>query len=178
MVSPLSVAGSKGNATPRPADAALMASPTAFETSRLLNHFRNPFKSDASVMGTSLCLFSPTNRFRVLVKKFVISKGFENFMLLIIVLSSIMLALDNPLNNPDSTLQRTVRATDTLFAVLFTVEFGLKVVAFSFMTGAYPRNRLCCVFDRPLERFAQRTDVSHSNSVLAPYVAACCAHCM
>lgn len=47
-------------------------------------------------------LFSPDNCFRIFIADNIKKGQFEGFILLLIAISSILLALDNPLNDPDS----------------------------------------------------------------------------
>ena len=54
--------------------------------------------------GTSLCIFTKNNWIRKIDKKIVMHPYFDYFILLVIVISSITLALENPLNNPNSRL--------------------------------------------------------------------------
>jgi len=54
--------------------------------------------------GRSLFLFSSENRFRRLVHAIANHKFFEYFGLLVITVSSIFLAFENPLNDPDGNL--------------------------------------------------------------------------
>jgi len=61
-------------------------------------------------------------------KSFVNHSSFEAIVLLIVVLSTITLCLDNPLNNPNGTLQRNLTAMNLFFAVFFSGEALLKII--------------------------------------------------
>lgn len=52
--------------------------------------------------GKSMWLFAPDNCFRTFIGEFVKKGQFEAFILVLIAISSILLALDNPLNDPNS----------------------------------------------------------------------------
>ena len=63
---------------------------------------------------------------------------FENLILILIVLSSIKLCVDNPLNNPNSSFQLTINYLDYLFNVLFIMEAGIKIISFGFLFCSIP----------------------------------------
>jgi hypothetical protein len=54
--------------------------------------------------GRSLFLFSPENRFRQLVHTVTNHKVFEYIGLIVIAVSSVFLAFENPLNDPNGSL--------------------------------------------------------------------------
>lgn len=60
--------------------------------------------NETYVSGTSLYLLKDDNKFRELLFKIVTSKKFEYFIFFIILASSVQLALENPLNDPQGTL--------------------------------------------------------------------------
>ena len=71
---------------------------------------------------------------KVITSKFGLkmSKYFENFIIALIILSSITLCIDTPLLNPDSFLATFLRYLDYLFTFLFTVEMLMKIIALGF----------------------------------------------
>lgn len=74
------------------------------------------------------------------------NKWFDTVILLLIFTSSVMLALDNPLNDPNSLESKVYRVIDLVHTVLFTGEMLIKIIGLGFFT-----NRL-------------------NNPLLAPYV--------
>ena len=64
------------------------------------------------------------------MRTLVESRRFDNILTCAIVISSIILAIDNPLRNPASLLTRTLQALNMTFAVVFIVEFCMKVLAY------------------------------------------------
>ena len=64
------------------------------------------------------------------MRSLVESKQFDIILTFAIVISSIILAIDNPLRNPASRLTRTLQALNITFALVFIVEFCLKVLAY------------------------------------------------
>ncbi len=90
----------------------------------------------------SLNLFSPTNRLRVACFKIVTAFWFEAFVTTLIVANCVLLALEHP--GLDPSVQRALSATDIAFAVAFTLEMVMKVVALGlYFTGdhAYLSNQ-------------------------------------
>lgn len=57
------------------------------------------------------------------------NKVFENITLLCIVLSSVLLVVDNPLYDPDSSAMKIVKYMDLVFTVLFFFEAMIKIIA-------------------------------------------------
>jgi hypothetical protein len=58
--------------------------------------------------GVSLYCFSPTNKFRMALAKFTFSTYFENFVLVVILVSCVLLALETPSLPHDSTIYKVV----------------------------------------------------------------------
>jgi voltage-dependent calcium channel L type alpha-1D len=54
-------------------------------------------------------------------------------MLLIILCSSVQLALENPLNDPDSSLSSALKYIDISLTVIFSFEALLKIIAYGFV---------------------------------------------
>jgi len=60
------------------------------------------------------------------------NKTFENVLILIIIISSILLSFDNPLNEPNTPKIKFFNFIDLLFTGIFAVEALLKIVAQGF----------------------------------------------
>lgn len=60
---------------------------------------------------------------------------FDAFILLVIVLNSITMALEDPLEDPDrpSDLTKTLHTLELIFNIIFTVEMTIKIVAMGFV---------------------------------------------
>ena len=54
--------------------------------------------------GDSFMLFSVDNKFRRFIYRVCNHKVFEGFILIVIVVSTVQLAMDNPLNDPNGDL--------------------------------------------------------------------------
>ena len=57
---------------------------------------------------------------------------FEYSVLVLIIASSITIAIDNPLNDPNSRLSRGLFIVDSIFTFLFLIEALLKIIAMGF----------------------------------------------
>lgn len=107
-------------------------------TSDTINVYHN-----LGLEGNSLIFFSPENKFRFFIAKIVKSKYFEMFILTLIAISSILLALDNPLNDPESNLVAFLRISDIILTIFFLFESVSKIITFGFALNSdqsYLRN--------------------------------------
>ena len=86
-------------------------------------------------MGKAKCIRSCCSRL-------VHSQRFEAAVTVLILLSSICLAMDNPLANPESKLAKTLHHLDLAFTIVFIAEMAVKIIAYGFIfkKGAYLRN--------------------------------------
>ena len=65
------------------------------------------------------------------------NQRFENFMLLMTIASMIVLALDTPVKDPDSTEIQALMIFEWIFISIYTLEFLLKVLIFGAFTGKH-----------------------------------------
>lgn len=77
----------------------------------------------------SLFLFSRNSRIRHVCDQVVHNAYFENALLFCILVSCIELSLDNPLNDPNSTLTSVISIIDIVVTAVFALEMMLKVVS-------------------------------------------------
>ncbi len=91
---------------------------------------------------TSLWIFKPKNPFRNMSTRAVTHRWFDNFILLSIFVSSVMLAIDSPLMAPECGLLAGLKKADLFFVAVFIVECALKVVSAGLIMhpGSYLRN--------------------------------------
>jgi hypothetical protein len=54
---------------------------------------------------------------------------FDDIVLVLIILSSIMLAIDNPIFDPKKPMMVVLKYIDVVFTILFTIEATIKVIA-------------------------------------------------
>lgn len=74
---------------------------------------------------------------------YVKKPAFDYFILTLIIISSVLLALDNPLNDPDGILTMFLFYSDIFFTLIFAIEALMKIVAFGFVANgknSYLRN--------------------------------------
>lgn len=92
--------------------------------------------------GRALFLLGPKNPVRRKCSAVVTNPGFDRFTLVLIGISSVALAVDNPLRDPDSGVSAVLDYAEVVLTVLFSLEMVLKVLANGFicMPGAYLRS--------------------------------------
>lgn len=77
----------------------------------------------------SLCIFSKTNCLRANLVKLTRNKWFENTILILIVISSLQLAIDEPFSNPKSPKIYYFNLANYIFTIVFLLELIFKVIA-------------------------------------------------
>jgi hypothetical protein len=65
-------------------------------------------------------------------------KHFDNAVLVLIILSSVTLAVDNPLDDPNSKLKIALTFIDIFFTVLFILEALIKIIAKGLIVSNLP----------------------------------------
>jgi len=70
---------------------------------------------------------------RIFIKKIVESKVFAYFILLTIIVSSIQLALDSPLIDPESEFKSVLFYLDLITTLIFCLEGILKMIAYGLL---------------------------------------------
>ncbi|XP_050686144.1 muscle calcium channel subunit alpha-1-like isoform X31 [Eriocheir sinensis] len=100
-----------------------------------------PTKAQPIPQYSSFFIFSHTNRFRVFCHWICNHSLFSNVILVCILISSGMLAAEDPLRS-DSKRNTILNYFDIFFTSVFTVEIFLKVVAYGFILhkGAFLRS--------------------------------------
>merc|ERR1719188_599194 len=89
---------------------------------------------------SSLFIFSSKNRFRVMCHFICNHSYFGNIVLVCIMISSAMLAAEDPLR-ADSPRNKILNYFDYFFTTIFTIEVCLKVISYGFILhpGAFCR---------------------------------------
>lgn len=85
------------------------------------------------IEGNSLFCLRRTNRFRQTVANIVCNKHFDNFTILAILVSTINLSLDSPLNDPNSTQTSVIYYIDIAISCIFALEAILKIIVFGLL---------------------------------------------
>jgi len=80
----------------------------------------------------ALYIFGLDSSFRKLMTKIAWSKHFDHFILVVIAISSIALAFENPLNDPEGTIAKILYYLDITTTVIFISELLIKVIAAGF----------------------------------------------
>lgn len=60
---------------------------------------------------------------------------FDGFILVLIILSSIVLPMENPFNDPDSTFAHFIQKINMCFTVCFLCELTIKIIGKGFYTN-------------------------------------------
>ena len=87
---------------------------------------------DKLLLHTNKSLLEKYNFVRSKCKDFVADRRFDLCLTCVIVSSSITLAVDDPLRNPNSPMSTTLLVLNYIFTSVFLVEFGIKVFAYGF----------------------------------------------
>jgi voltage-dependent calcium channel L type alpha-1F len=91
------------------------------------------------LQGNALFFLSKNNKARRISHVLMSSGIFETVIILLIVASSIMLAIDNPLMDPEDPVKKNLKIVDSIF----TLEAILKILALGFWINgkfSYMRN--------------------------------------
>ena len=84
------------------------------------------------LVGKALYVLAPDNQIRIACKKIVGHKYFDPFILVMIVFSTVLLTLENPLDDPNGKKAAVLRVFDFVVSFIFVAEFLLKVLVFGF----------------------------------------------
>lgn len=92
--------------------------------------------------NSSLFIFDKSNFVRKNIYNLVSSNAFENFILLIITLSSVKLAVDSYFDDNDIEEKNISEIIDVIFNLIFIIEAMMKIISFGFFLdrGSYLRD--------------------------------------
>ncbi|XP_037087446.1 LOW QUALITY PROTEIN: voltage-dependent calcium channel type D subunit alpha-1-like [Pollicipes pollicipes] len=99
---------------------------------RRLSELMAPTKIQPIPPYTSFYAFGPSNRFRVFCHWFCNHSYFGNVILVCILVSSAMLAAEDPIDQGTGR-NRILNYFDYFFTTVFTLEIGFKVIAYGFI---------------------------------------------
>lgn len=94
-------------------------------------------------MKPSLNYFKFNGMLRSTIRKIIETEKFEWIMLVVICISTVQLAVDNPLDNPDSGFKTALATMDYIISLIFTMEAILKIISTGFLMNgslSYIRN--------------------------------------
>ncbi|XRA99340.1 voltage-dependent calcium channel T type alpha-1H [Pycnococcus provasolii] len=99
-------------------------------------------QTPAHMHHRALFCLSPENPVRMFFVRMVSSKLFEGVVLLLILFSSSLLAVDGPTVKDGSKLREFLNTCDTFFTIVFLIEMAVKILAMGFILhpGSYLRN--------------------------------------
>ncbi|XP_020280944.1 muscle calcium channel subunit alpha-1 isoform X8 [Pseudomyrmex gracilis] len=108
---------------------------------RRLSEYNMATKKEPIPAGSAFFIFSSTNRFRVFCHWFCNHSYFSNVILVCIMISSAMLAAEDPLNAL-SPRNQMLTNFDYFFTTVFTIEICLKMISYGFIIhdGAFCRS--------------------------------------
>ncbi|XP_071569183.1 ca[2+]-channel protein alpha[[1]] subunit D isoform X5 [Temnothorax nylanderi] len=108
---------------------------------RRMSEYNMATKKEPIPAGSAFFIFSSTNRFRVFCHWFCNHSYFSNIILLCIMISSAMLAAEDPLRQK-SDRNDILNYFDYFFTTVFTIEICLKMVSYGFIIheGAFCRS--------------------------------------
>ena len=98
-----------------------------FERQETIKRLKRP------LIGTSLFVFKSTNKFRKSIFNMIEHKVFKLLILLLIIVSSIILALEDPLGDPNGERAEILFYLDITATCLFILEAVLKIIAYGFV---------------------------------------------
>ncbi|XP_070150873.1 ca[2+]-channel protein alpha[[1]] subunit D isoform X7 [Polyergus mexicanus] len=108
---------------------------------RRMSEYSVATKKEPIPVGSAFFIFSNTNRFRIFCHWFCNHSYFSNVILICIMISSAMLAAEDPLS-ASSDRNQILNYFDYFFTTVFTIEICLKMVSYGFIIheGAFCRS--------------------------------------
>ena len=85
------------------------------------------------MVGKSLFLFSKENWLRKVCYHIVKFKHYDNIVLLLIAISTILLTLDNPNMDDKGMMAEVLQKFDYVLTTLFTLEALINIILFGFL---------------------------------------------
>ena len=95
------------------------------------------------ISGTSLSFFDNKSKFRSFLNTIVQSDLFSNAVLVSIMISTLILILENPSYDPHSTFMLTLEILNNLMTLVFILEAVIKIIVYGFILNgetSYLRN--------------------------------------
>ena len=93
------------------------------------------FKSvnESNCKGESLFIFGPYSKIRIMAMNLITNKYFDWFILLLIGISSVFLAMENPLSDPESFIVTFLNKADIIMTTFFAIEATCKIISYGFI---------------------------------------------
>jgi len=99
-------------------------------------------ESEFQLNGDAFFILGKDSAIRKATFTFITWPPFDNFILLLIAISSLLLALDEPHLDPHSSMKKALEVLDRIITILFIMEATIKIITFGFVghKHAYLRN--------------------------------------
>jgi hypothetical protein len=78
---------------------------------------------------------------RLIFLKWTVNQWFENFIYLLILISMILLTLDNPMNDPNLDKTKVIAKIDYWITILFCMEAICRIIALGFLHSSIPNRK-------------------------------------
>ena len=85
------------------------------------------------MIGKSLFIFNGNNKFRIYLSDLIKKTYFENFIIALILLSTVNLAIETPMDDPTSKKIKVLVYIDYVMTGLFSLEMFSKIVVYGFV---------------------------------------------
>lgn len=98
------------------------------------------------IEGRSLFIFGPNNPIRKACHRIMHHPAFDWIILFFIGVSTVTLAIESPLHNPEGNLVRVLVLIDYVMTAIFVVEMMIKIMALGFAFNgkkSYMRDGWC-----------------------------------
>lgn len=90
-------------------------------------------KSEKVLMGKSLYLFDEDNALRRFCATITRHWIFDNIVIVLIIISTVSLAFEHPMDDPNSDKTKTLFNLDLAMTACFTLEMVLKIITLGFV---------------------------------------------
>eukprot|EP00045_Choanoeca_perplexa_P018233 m.282974 g.282974 ORF g.282974 m.282974 type:complete len:1665 (+) comp17755_c0_seq4:1769-6763(+) len=87
-----------------------------------------PYLMQDITQNTVLCSLTPTNKFRLWCHNIAFDSRFDAFILLLILISSALLAVEDPVH-PEAQINKDLETADIVFTTIFGFEMFVKIVS-------------------------------------------------
>ena len=88
----------------------------------------------------ALCVLGPRSELRMRCRKIIEREDVETLLMVAVIISSLLLILDNPRLEEGSLLSVLIYVANLCFTALFTWEASLKIIAYGQTTLPQPRH--------------------------------------
>ena len=105
------------------------------DTEKLTTSSQRAEKLKQNIKGNSLLCFGRENALRVKLYQMIFNPWFDRLILFFIVVSTIMLAIESPLDDPESNFVKVLGYIDYVMTAIFFCEMCVKIIALGFVAN-------------------------------------------